>query len=77
MYSAACFVFSFAVPATAGRLGRKLTHGLCLAIGAIGLISVAFYMGIFNFLHRHPGDPGRAGVRQGHGDPPLRAAYRP
>ena len=41
MYSAACFVFSFAVPATAGRLGRKLTHGLCLAIGAIGLISVA------------------------------------
>ena len=42
MYSAACFVFSFAVPATAGRLGRKLTHGLCLAIGAIGLISVAF-----------------------------------
>jgi maltose/moltooligosaccharide transporter len=41
MYSAVCFVFSFALPATAARLGRKLTHGLCLAIGAIGLISVA------------------------------------
>jgi maltose/moltooligosaccharide transporter len=42
MYSAVCFVFSFALPATAARLGRKLTHGLCLAIGAIGLVSVAF-----------------------------------
>jgi maltose/moltooligosaccharide transporter len=42
MYSAVCFAFSFALPATAGRLGRKLTHGLCLAIGAIGLVSVAF-----------------------------------
>jgi maltose/moltooligosaccharide transporter len=42
MYSAVCFVFSFALPAVAGRLGRKLTHGLCLAMGAIGLISVAF-----------------------------------
>jgi maltose/moltooligosaccharide transporter len=26
----------------AGRLGRKLTHGVCLAMGAIGLLSVAF-----------------------------------
>jgi maltose/moltooligosaccharide transporter len=42
MYSAVCFVFSFALPAVAGRLGRKLTHGLCLAMGAIGLLSVAF-----------------------------------
>jgi maltose/moltooligosaccharide transporter len=42
MYSAVCFAFSFALPAVAGRLGRKLTHGLCLAIGALGLISVAF-----------------------------------
>jgi maltose/moltooligosaccharide transporter len=42
MYSAVCFAFSLALPAVAGRLGRKLTHGLCLLIGAIGLLSVAF-----------------------------------
>ena len=41
MYSAVCFAFSFALPAVAERLGRKLTHGLCLLIGAIGLLSVA------------------------------------
>jgi maltose/moltooligosaccharide transporter len=42
MYSAVCFVFSFALPTVAGRLGRKLTHGLCLLMGAIGLLSLAF-----------------------------------
>jgi maltose/moltooligosaccharide transporter len=42
MYSAVCFAFSFALPATARRLGRALTHGLCLLMGAIGLLSVAF-----------------------------------
>ena len=42
MYSAVCFGFSFALPAIAKRLGRKLTHGLCLAAGSLGLISVAF-----------------------------------
>jgi maltose/moltooligosaccharide transporter len=42
MYSAVCFAFSFALPAVAGRLGRRLTHGLCLLMGATGLISVAF-----------------------------------
>jgi maltose/moltooligosaccharide transporter len=42
MYSAVCFVFSFALPAVARQLGRKLTHGLCLAMGATGLLSVAF-----------------------------------
>ena len=42
MYSAVCFVFSFALPTVAERLGRKLAHGLCLLAGAIGLISVAF-----------------------------------
>ena len=41
MYSAVCFAFSFALPAVAGRLGRRLTHGLCLLMGAIGLLSVA------------------------------------
>jgi maltose/moltooligosaccharide transporter len=41
VYSAVCFAFSFALPAVAGRLGRKLTHGLCLLMGALGLVSVA------------------------------------
>jgi maltose/moltooligosaccharide transporter len=41
VYSAVCFAFSFALPAVARRLGRRLTHGLCLAMGAIGLLSVA------------------------------------
>ena len=35
-------LFSFALPTVAERLGRKLTHGLCLLAGAIGLLSVAF-----------------------------------
>jgi maltose/moltooligosaccharide transporter len=42
MYSFVCFLVSFALPAVAERLGRKLTHGLCLLVGAIGLVSVAF-----------------------------------
>ena len=42
MYSAVCFAFSFSLPAVARRLGRTLTHGLCLLMGAIGLLSVAF-----------------------------------
>src|SRR5262249_54759728 len=35
MYSAVCFAFSFVLPAVAARLGRPLTHGLCLAVGAL------------------------------------------
>jgi maltose/moltooligosaccharide transporter len=42
MYSAVCFAFSFVLPAVAERLGRRLTHSLCLAVGALGLLSVAF-----------------------------------
>ena len=42
MYSAVCFAFSFALPVVAERLGRRLTHGLCLLTGAVGLVSVAF-----------------------------------
>ena len=40
-YSAVCFAFSFALPALAERLGRRLTHALCLLMGAVGLVSVA------------------------------------
>ncbi|HUJ22584.1 MAG TPA: MFS transporter [Bryobacteraceae bacterium] len=39
-YSAVCFAFSFALPAMARALGRKLTHSLCLLAGACGLLSV-------------------------------------
>jgi maltose/moltooligosaccharide transporter len=41
LYSAVCFVASFALPALAGALGRKMTHSLCLLCGAAGLLSVA------------------------------------
>jgi maltose/moltooligosaccharide transporter len=40
VYSAVTFVFSFALPEIAKRIGRKATHSLCLALGAIGLASV-------------------------------------
>jgi len=41
MYSAVCFVWSFALPSIARALGRKMTHSLCLLCGAAGLLSVA------------------------------------
>lgn len=41
MYSLVCFVFSFALPALARKLGRKTTHSLCLMCGGLGLLSVA------------------------------------
>lgn len=40
VYSLVCFLFSFALPGIARRIGRKHTHSLCLLIGALGLISV-------------------------------------
>ncbi len=41
-YSVVTFLFSFILPSIANKLGRKLTHSICLTIGAIGLISVAY-----------------------------------
>ncbi|WP_109485879.1 MFS transporter [Occallatibacter savannae] len=40
VYSAVCFLFSFALPGLARKLGRKHTHSLCLLTGALGLMSV-------------------------------------
>ena len=40
LYSAVCSLFSFALPALASALGRKITHSLCLLCGAAGLLSV-------------------------------------
>jgi len=41
-YNIVTFLFAFFLPPLAGRLGRGLTHALCLTAGAAGLISVAF-----------------------------------
>ncbi len=41
MYSAVTFVFSFFLPKMADTLGRRRTHAVCLALGALGLVSVA------------------------------------
>jgi maltose/moltooligosaccharide transporter len=41
-YNVVTFAFAFVLPSIADRLGRKLTHSLCLLAGAAGLISVAF-----------------------------------
>jgi maltose/moltooligosaccharide transporter len=43
-YSVVTLLFSFVLPFIADKLGRKLTHSLCLLAGAIGLLSV-------NFIH--------------------------
>ena len=39
-YNAVCFVFSFALPRLARKIGRTHTHSACLVCGAIGLASV-------------------------------------
>jgi maltose/moltooligosaccharide transporter len=41
-YNVVTFAFAFVLPYIAEKLGRKLTHSICLLCGAIGLISVAF-----------------------------------
>lgn len=41
-YSVVTFLFALILPLIADRLGRKLTHSLCLLCGAIGLISVSW-----------------------------------
>lgn len=41
-YNVVTFLFSFVLPFIADKLGRKLTHAVCLTIGGLGLISVAF-----------------------------------
>lgn len=41
-YNVVTFLFAFVLPFIAKKLGRRLTHSVCLLCGAIGLISVAF-----------------------------------
>ncbi len=41
-YSVVTLLFAFILPSIADKLGRKLTHTLCLLCGALGLISVSW-----------------------------------
>src|ERR1700730_8192462 len=41
-YNVIAFLFALIIPIIAGRLGRKLTHSICLLCGAAGLIAVGF-----------------------------------
>lgn len=41
-YSVVTLAFSFVLPFIADKLGRKLTHTICLLCGALGLISVSW-----------------------------------
>ncbi len=41
-YNVVTFLFALVLPFIADKLGRKLTHAICLLCGAIGLISVAW-----------------------------------
>lgn len=43
IYNGISAVFAFFLPYIAGKLGRKLTHAVCLFIGALGLISIYFF----------------------------------
>jgi maltose/moltooligosaccharide transporter len=41
-YNVITFIFAFFLPTIADKLGRKMTHALCLFCGAIGLVSVGW-----------------------------------
>jgi len=41
-YNVVAFIFALMIPFIASRLGRKLTHSICLLCGAAGLIAVGF-----------------------------------
>ncbi len=41
-YNVVTFAFAFILPSIADRLGRRITHALCLLCGALGLISVGW-----------------------------------
>lgn len=49
-YSAVTFLFSFALPRIAARLGSGITHGLCLLAGGAGLLSCYFIHSQYEML---------------------------
>ncbi len=42
VYNAVCFLVSPLLPLLVNRIGKRGTHSLCLAMGAIGFLSIAF-----------------------------------
>jgi maltose/moltooligosaccharide transporter len=40
LYNIVCFIVSPLLPSVAARIGKRLTHSLCLALGAVALLSV-------------------------------------
>ncbi len=50
MYNAVCFAFSFVLLRVTRLTGPKLMHSLCLAIGAIGLLTIPFMNSKFGLL---------------------------
>ncbi len=40
VYSAASFVFAFLLPVMADRIGRRLTHAVCLAVGGVSFAAL-------------------------------------
>ncbi len=50
MYNAVCFLFSFVLIRITKYTGPKLMHTLCLAIGAIGLLSIPLITGKYGLL---------------------------
>ena len=41
-YNVVAFLFALVIPLIAGKIGRKLTHSICLFCGALGLLAVGF-----------------------------------
>ncbi|MEI6455828.1 MAG: MFS transporter [bacterium] len=50
MYNAVCFLFSFVLIRVTKHTGPKLMHMICLAIGAIGLLTIPLMEGKFGLL---------------------------
>jgi maltose/moltooligosaccharide transporter len=50
MYNAVCFGFSFVLIWGTRYIGPKIMHSLCLAIGALGLLSIPFMADRFSLL---------------------------
>lgn len=50
VYSAASFVFAFLLPVMASRIGRKLTHAVCLAVGGVSFAALYFASTPMGFL---------------------------
>jgi maltose/moltooligosaccharide transporter len=50
MYNAVCFGFSFILIRITKQVGPKLIHAICLAVGAVGLLSVPFIAGKYGLL---------------------------